>query len=180
MKIKRRRRYATVYLDPPWPERGGGKIKRGADKHYPTMTVTQITLIPIDLWAAWDCHLYLWVTNNYMKAGFDVLDAWGFRYVTTITWMKDRIGLGQYYRGLSEHCLFAVRGKIPYQLTPEGKRRQGVTCFYAPKSRVHSEKPAEMRRMIELVSPGPRIELFARARHQGWDGAGFDFDGRRI
>lgn len=26
--------YRTVYLDPPWPERGGGKSKRGADRHY--------------------------------------------------------------------------------------------------------------------------------------------------
>lgn len=26
--------YKTIYIDPPWPERGGGKIKRGADRHY--------------------------------------------------------------------------------------------------------------------------------------------------
>jgi hypothetical protein len=28
------RKYRTIYIDPPWPERGGGKIKRGADRHY--------------------------------------------------------------------------------------------------------------------------------------------------
>jgi hypothetical protein len=27
--------YSTILMDPPWNETGGGKIKRGADKHYP-------------------------------------------------------------------------------------------------------------------------------------------------
>ena len=27
--------YSTVLADPPWPESGGGKVKRGADRHYP-------------------------------------------------------------------------------------------------------------------------------------------------
>ncbi len=26
-------KYKTIYADPPWPEVGGGKIKRGADRH---------------------------------------------------------------------------------------------------------------------------------------------------
>lgn len=32
-----------------------------------------------------------------------------------------------------------------------------------------SAKPEEMRRMIEKVSYEPRIELFARETHEGWD-----------
>ena len=31
------RKYKTIYMDPPWAEQGGGKIKRGADRHYPLM-----------------------------------------------------------------------------------------------------------------------------------------------
>lgn len=171
MIIRRRPKYATVYLDPPWPERGGGKIKRGADKHYPVMTEAQILALPIDRWAAPDCHLYMWTTNNYLVDAVFIIGKWGFRYITMITWQKDRMGLGQYYRGMTEHCIFAVRGKIPYATTAEGKRAQGVTGFAAPRTR-HSAKPEEMRRMIEIVSPSPRIELFARARHPGWDAWG--------
>jgi len=26
--------WRTALIDPPWPEQGGGKIKRGADRHY--------------------------------------------------------------------------------------------------------------------------------------------------
>jgi N6-adenosine-specific RNA methylase IME4 len=32
----------------------------------------------------------------------------------------------------------------------------------------HSEKPEEVRRLIERVSPAPRIELFARRPAEGW------------
>ena len=34
--------FPTVYADPPWPEGGGGKIKRGADAHYPLMKIKDI------------------------------------------------------------------------------------------------------------------------------------------
>jgi N6-adenosine-specific RNA methylase IME4 len=94
------------------------------------------------------------------------MKAWGFEYKTCITWIKNQIGLGQYFRGLTEHCLFGVKGVLPYK-TIEGKRYQGRTGFYAPKEE-HSVKPDEMRKMIELVSYPPRIELFARENVEGW------------
>lgn len=162
-------RYKTIYADPPWPERGGGKIKRGADRHYPLMTVEQIKALPVQRLASPDgCHLYLWTTNNYLPEAFEVIKAWGFEYVTAITWAKDKIGLGQYFRGLTEHCLFATTAKrLPYK-SIEGKRQQGVTGFFAAKTE-HSAKPCEMRQMIERVSYAPRVELFARQQHPGWD-----------
>lgn len=165
------KKYKTLYIDPPWPERGGGKIKRGADRHYQLMTVKDIVALPVqDLADTEGCHLYLWVTNNYLPAGLDALRVWGVRYVTMITWFKDRIGLGQYFRGMTEHCLFGVRGKLPYKII-DGKRQQGATGFYAPKGK-HSEKPEKMRQMIERVSYEPRIELFARGQAPGWDAWG--------
>ena len=165
--------YKTIYIDPPWPERGGGKIKRGADKHYSLMSLSEIKALPIqDLVHPDGCHLYLWVTNNYLQAGLDCIKEWGFEYKTCITWMKDRQGLGQYYRGMTEHCLFATTpNKLPYKLTDNGKRCQGVTGFYEPKT-IHSRKPETMRKMIELVSYEPRIEIFARQQFPGWDSWG--------
>lgn len=163
--------YKTIYADPPWAERGAGKCKRGADKHYSVMTTREIielssfvkSLIHPD-----GCHLYLWVTNNFLPDGLRVMDSWGFRYVTKIDWLKDREGLGQYFRGLTESCLFGVVGNLGYKLTDDGGRCQGVTGFYAPKKK-HSEKPQKMRRMIETVSYLPRIELFSRKFVDGWD-----------
>jgi N6-adenosine-specific RNA methylase IME4 len=161
-------KYKTIYADPPWHEQGGGKIKRGADRHYPLMKTKEILAMKdfISELSDTNCHLYLWVTNNFLKDGLEVLETWGFRYVTTITWLKDRFGLGQYFRGLTEHCLFGVKGHLPYKIL-NGKRQQGVTGFFAPKGK-HSEKPEEMRQMIEKVSYPPRIELFARKKTPGW------------
>jgi N6-adenosine-specific RNA methylase IME4 len=167
-------KYQTIYADPPWPEIGGGKICRGAQKHYPVMKIHEIIALKdfINKLAAENCHLYLWVTNGYLPEGLEVMKEWGFRYLNIITWKKDRMGIGQYFRGLSEQCLFGVRGRLPYKVDPvTGKRCQGRTAFDAVKGR-HSEKPIEMRKMIELVSHGPRIELFARQKFEGWDSWG--------
>lgn len=164
------KKYKTIYLDPPWPERGGGKIKRGADRHYSLMSIKEIEALPIKELADGDgCHLYMWVTNNFLEKGFSLLKAWGFRYVTIVTWQKDRQGLGQYFRGITEHCLFATTKKIlPYKIDVGGKRCQGATGFCEPKTK-HSRKPIRMREMIEKVSYSPRIELFARQHADGWD-----------
>lgn len=45
------------------------------------------------------------------------------------------------------------------------------------RRRAHSVKPEEMRRMIEKVSYAPRIELFAREKHEGWDAWGNEVEG---
>ena len=166
--------YRTLYIDPPWPERGGGKIKRGADRHYQLMPVKDIKDLPVGSLADTEgCHLYLWVTNNYLPSALECVAAWGFEYVTLVTWLKDKMGLGQYYRGLTEHCIFATsRQRLPYK-TEGGKRQQGVTGFSEPRT-VHSRKPVAMRKMIETVSYGPRAELFARERFEGWDAWGLE------
>lgn len=167
-------KYKTIYLDPPWEEKGGGKIKRGCDRHYKTMTIKEIEALPIQELADENgCHIYMWVTNNFLEKGLALLKKWGFDYITTITWQKDRFGLGQYYRGLTEHCLFAsTKKRLPYKVI-DGKRAQGVTGFYEPKT-IHSRKPDKMREMIETVSYEPRIELFAREKFDGWDRWGLE------
>lgn len=163
------KKYKTIYLDPPWEEKGGGKIKRGADRHYDLMSIKEIAKLPIKKLASEQgCHLYMWTTNNFLEKSLELLKQWGFEYITLITWTKDRIGLGQYYRGITEHCIFATTKKrLPYKII-NGKRQQGQTGFFEPKT-THSTKPQRMREMIEVVSYSPRIELFARESFEGWD-----------
>ena len=167
-------KFRCILADPPWPESGGGKVKRGADKHYGLMKVKDIMALPVrDLIHEEGAHLLLWVTNNYLHDGLHVMDAWGFRYVTTITWAKaGRQGLGQYFRGLSEHCLFGVsKGKIPPYRVVDGKRAQGTTLLgrgLIPRPGGHSQKPDELHRVAELVCHEPRMELFARVERENW------------
>ena len=173
------KKYQIIYADPPWAEYGGGQIKRGADRHYPLMKTEEICALKIP--ADKNAHLYLWVTNNKLEDGLRVVRAWGFEYKTCITWMKDRFGLGQYYRGITEHCLFAVRGMLPYK-TVDGKRAQGTTSFIAPRTE-HSAKPEKMRELINLVSYVAgynRLEIFARKKIEGWDVLGNEIDGEDI
>lgn len=167
------KKYKTIIADPPWMERGGGKIKRGADKHYPLMKTKDIINMKDFIQEISDenCHLYLWTTNSFLKDGLQVMEEWGFRYITTITWMKNAIGLGQYFRGLTEHCLFGVKGKLPYKMNEDGKRMQGRTGFIESKT-IHSRKPEKIFEMAETVSYEPRIELFARNKREGWDNWG--------
>jgi N6-adenosine-specific RNA methylase IME4 len=113
------------------------------------------------------CHLYLWTTNNFLPDALEVMEHWGFEYKTMITWVKDSFGLGQYFRGKTEHVLFGVRGSQPYKVI-DGKRSQGKTAIFAPRIK-HSEKPEEMRKMIESVSYGSYLELFARQKTKNWD-----------
>ena len=126
-------KYKTIYCDPPWPEIGGGQIKRGADRHYKIMSIKEIMNMKefIESLSEDNCHLYMWTTNNYLKDAIAIMEYWGFKYKTTITWLKDRFGLGQYFRGITEHCLFGVKGNLPYK-TLNDKRQQGVTGFQAP------------------------------------------------
>ena len=85
----------TVQLDPPWPEQGAGKIKRGADRHYPLIKKREDILKVIyqsGVWPDWkkdeSAHCYMWVTNNYLEWGLWLMDALGFKYKTNIIWVK--------------------------------------------------------------------------------------------
>ena len=164
-----KKKYNIIYADPPWAEVGAGKIKRGADKHYPLMKTKDIIALPVKDIVTPDAHLYLYVTNNFLPDGLKVMEAWGFKYKTCITWVKDRFGLGQYFRGQTEQCLFGVRGMIPYKVV-DGKRQQGTTVIHAPRQE-HSRKPEEMRELIHKVSDRAgfrKLEMFAREKHKGW------------
>lgn len=175
------KQYGTILADPPWPEFGGGKIKRGADRHYPLMKIEEICALPVKSITLPDSHLYLWVTNNYLERSFEVIRAWGFKYITAVTWRKlGRQGLGQYFRGTTEHVLFCRRGCPPYRTLENGKRAQGLTDFEAEgiwfenerPNGIHSRKPPHVHDLAEKISHGPYLEMFARTARPGWDSWG--------
>ena len=151
--------FATILVDPPWPLQGG-------EKHYRTMSLARIKALPVGRLAARDAHLWLWTTNALLPKAYEVAEAWGFTVRSPLTWVKFRLGLGGRYqlRNATEQLLFCTRGRAPL-----GSRSQ-PTWFNAPVTE-HSRKPAEQFAIIERVSPGPYLELFARRRpesNQPW------------
>jgi N6-adenosine-specific RNA methylase IME4 len=183
-------KFGCIVADPPWLESGGGKIKRGADRHYPLMKTEEIAALQVQSIVPANAHLYMWITNNFLARGahVQVANAWGFRPVTVLTWKKlGRIGLGQYFRGTTEHVVFCVRGAPPYKIRADGIRAQGVTdfndvnlfaglpegaWFEEPRPGAHSRKPTKIHEWAELVSHGPYLEMFARTARPGWEAWG--------
>ncbi|MDE6995273.1 MAG: cytosine methyltransferase, partial [Lachnospiraceae bacterium] len=118
-----------------------------------------------------NAHLYLWCPNGLLPQALEVIKAWGFTFRSPIYWIKPRLGLGVYIRNASETCLFATRGKAPVKFHAQ------PNWLFAPQQPRHSEKPAEQFAIIERLSGGPYLELFARRRQPGWDCWGFEAPG---
>jgi N6-adenosine-specific RNA methylase IME4 len=175
-------KYVAVLLDPPWPESGGGKVKRGADRHY-RLVKTKQQIRDVILWSGvWtpadNAHMYLWATNNYLSWALWLIEELGFVYKTNFPWVKPgRPGIGQYARGQHELLLFATRGSGFAVRTDDRSVRTDalvgvprVTDAVTGKI-IHSAKPPQVYDLIDARTvPGPRLEMFARTRHSdAWD-----------
>lgn len=163
--------YGCVIADPPW--RYDNTASRGAaEDHYPTMSVVEIAALPVESIVANNAHLYLWVTDSHLPDVFKwhLFEAWGFRYVKKIAWLKvkdgkPQMGMGNYIRNASELCLFGVRGKAP------ARAHDVIDFFWAPRGE-HSAKPSNIHEIAEKISTGPYLEMFARTGRHGWDAWG--------
>jgi len=173
--------FPTITADPPWAERGGGVIKRGADRHYGLLDRVDIlrAMVTAESWRpAEDAHLYLWVTNTFLPDGLWLMDALDFRYKTNVVWTKRRDmwsqskkGLGFYFRGEHELCLFGTRGSGPAVRTQHRAIGTHLPADHGRDERgkiVHSRKPREFGELVEARSKGPYLEMFARSGRPGW------------
>jgi N6-adenosine-specific RNA methylase IME4 len=169
-------------MDPPWPERGGGKIKRGADRHYKVIAKKEQirdVILSSGVWTPADnCHLYLWTTNTYLPWALWLIKELGFVYKTNFPWTKPGApGIGQYARGQHELLLFAVKGK-GYAVRTAARDVGSGFLFDQPRVRdeetgkvIHSAKPNAVYALIDKrTTPGPKLEMFARRKHdEEWD-----------
>ena len=158
-------KFATIVIDPPWDwgDEGDQDQLGRARPDYSTMSIEQLEQLDVGGLADEDCHIYLWITNRSLPKGFRLLEAWGFRYITAITWVKPNFGMGNYFRGQTEHVLFGVKGSQPL------KRKDVGTSFNAMRGTGgHSSKPAAFLDLVESCSPGPYIEMFSRSSRNGW------------
>lgn len=147
--------FHIIVADPPW------RYDTGNSLPYPTMDIEQIKALPVAKIAEQDAILWLWTTNAHLRVAFDVVEAWGFEYKTLLTWVKDRMGTGEWLRGQTEHCLLAARGK------PVFLHGSHATVLQAVR-REHSRKPEEFYALVEATCPGSKVELFARQVRCGW------------
>lgn len=154
--------HRVIVIDPPWQydSRAEDVSHRGRNP-YPDMDTAAICALPVASLAHEDCILWLWTTNAFMREAYQCLDAWGFTAKTILTWDKEILGLGDWLRNVTEHCILAVRGKPIVQLTNQ-------TTLIREKRGKHSAKPAAFYTMVEALCPGSKLEMFARAERDGW------------
>ena len=183
-------RYRTILADPPWAwMRGGSSVKgtvsaktgktcvgaQGATPYQGMSTKELLALgAQVRRVAAADAHLYLWTVNKTFPDAVCLVREWGFRWVSVVTWDKQKPGLAKYFQGVTKHCVFAVRGAPPYKFI-DGKMAQGRTLV-SERMTDHSRKPESLRKVIERVSYGPRLELFARRCPGDWDAVGLELE----
>ena len=179
-------KYKTVVIDPPWPIKIGPDMKRvlqGSslrdELDYKTMTEQELRDFPINDFAAEKALLFLWCTNSKLTNGrpclqtaLEMLEYWGFKYRITLVWQKPSgYAIWHPFRGTTEFILFATRNV--HNVPPYGYYSN---VFEWPLTK-HSEKPAGFYQMLRSWSPKPRIDIFARNAHVGFDGWGNEYVG---
>lgn len=178
--------YRVIAADPPWhfklfSEKTG--VGRAPQRHYQCLSLKEIKALPVrEITDPEGCVLFLWATNPMLPAALDVMEAWGFTFVSKVEWVKlikdgskPTLGTGYRFRGSTEPLLFGVSGRKPY-CPPQSSLLPGV--IMSPR-REHSRKPVEAYRYFEQY-PGPRLEMFARESREGWHSIGNGMDGRDI
>jgi N6-adenosine-specific RNA methylase IME4/ParB-like chromosome segregation protein Spo0J len=165
---KTSRQYPIILADPPWLYEHVETESRAIENHYPTMTLDDICALPVNALALGDAILFMWATSPKLAEAIRVVEAWGFTYRTCAVWVKDKIGMGYYFRQQHELILVGVKGGPPMPAPPD----RPSSVIEAPRG-AHSAKPEAVYELIERMYPTwPRIELFARSPREGWDSWG--------
>lgn len=163
-------KYQIIYADPPWSynDRMSGH-SFSLDHEYETQSSDWIGNLPVATLADKDCTLFMWAVSPLLPEALEVMDEWGFHYVTVaFCWSKltkhgHRVSnLGRWTMGNVELCLLGRKGR-PARVT------KNVKQLVESERTFHSRKPDEVRqRIVQLMGDVPRIELFAREKPPGW------------
>jgi len=184
------KRYDIIYADPPWHFSRGMKSGKNdepwidtPDKHYPTMSISELCDLPVESIASENCLLFMWIVSTFLPDTIDVGKSWGFEYKSVaFIWHKDAQPLAGYYTmAQCEQCFVFKRGKIP---EPRGARNIHQLLYEPEFVRIrrgkHSQKPIQIRERITKMFPNQsKIELFARINWTD-QGKGWDFWGNEV
>lgn len=155
-------KFEVIVVDPPWnygteydPD------SRRVASPYPEMSIEEIKNIKLPTNEE-SCMLFLWTTNAFIHDAFHIVKHWGFEPKTILTWVKDKMGIGYWLRGITEHVILAVKGKPSFKLTNQ------TTVIHA-KNLGHSIKPSEFYDFVDGYIEGRKLDYFAREKREGWE-----------
>jgi len=170
--------YNVIYADPPWRYDFSETESRSIEAHYESLELDEICYYTdsegtaIQDKIADNAVLFLWATQPKIREALRVIEAWGFDYKTGAIWVKDKIGMGYYFREKHELILVAKKGELA---VPEPENRPPST-IEAPRLQ-HSRKPECVYEIIERMYPGHKyMECFSRTVRPGWTGWGKEYE----
>lgn len=188
--------FGTVIADPPWAFQNQG-TRAATDNHYENLSLQALCAMKVPAADQSHLYLWTTGGHLVDGSAAQVAKAWGFEPKYLLTWVKTgdlrtslersgrvvhhvvnkevlsaapkisqgqfkiSFGLGNWFRRNAEMVLFCVKGKAPAMV------KNLPDTFFAPRAD-HSQKPDLLHEMAELMSPGPRLELFARRGRKGW------------
>jgi N6-adenosine-specific RNA methylase IME4 len=165
-------KFPVIYVDPPWQYTSGDQHTDEEQEtvlgdHYPSMPLDDICALPQAKLAATNCVLFMWCTSPTLEEAFQVINAWGFKYKTSMIWDKVAHNVGHTVSVRHEILLIAKKGQTP-------KVPKLVDSVYVEERGEHSRKPEYFRQLIkELYPDGKRLELFCRGEAaEGWEAWG--------
>lgn len=172
------KKYNIIYADPPWHfsskqlQKENGKRFNSLENVYPTEKTKDMALWNINRICDKDCAIFMWTTDAHIKEAIQLMEAWGFKYVTIMfVWSKqskkskELYTLGAWNLKNCEICLFGTKGKML-----KYKKSNNIKQLVKAERTYHSKKPDIIYKLIEnLFGDLPRIELFARQYVEGWD-----------
>jgi len=161
------KKFRVFYVDPPWNygDKQNTPNLGGAEKHYSSMTIKELCLMPVNEISEKDSVLFLWVTSPLLEECFEIINSWGFKYKTSFVWDKIKHNMGHYNSVRHEFLLIATRGSC----TPDNKTLYD-SVQSVERNDNHSEKPIEFLNIIDdIYEHGDRIELFCRQpKKENW------------
>lgn len=167
-------KYKTIVIDPPWDvgkDLSGKIMQGGAFKPtlpYATMSDAELVEFPINDFAAEESDLFMWTTHTKLPTSLALLEKWGFKYHALLTWDKEGgICLNGFYRR-TEFVVYGYRGRQGVDVG-EGSY---IPTLFKQKAKGHSKKPDLFYSLLRERTQEPRIDIFARKRHHGFDAYG--------
>ena len=162
-------KYKTIVIDPPWNISMMNKRKvRPNQKQklpYKTMTLHEIMEFPINKFTDNQCLLFLWCTDSTIIKAHKVLEYWKFKKHCIFVWNKTTGMCPFSVHFCNEYCLMGYQGKFKLN-------KIGIRTWFIDTVKNHSEKPDKLYAIAKQLGDEPRIDIFARKRHDGFDAWG--------
>ena len=163
-------KYKVVVIDFPWKVSSGPAVMRkmtygGFD--YKMMPDRECLNFPIDDYAAERSTLFMWTVSSKTRLAHQIMETWGYKFYCYIVW--DKVS-GTCINGMYQNhelCLYGYRGRYP-----KLNWKKPIKTIIRALATKNSEKPDKFYRVVRRTFPGPRIDIFARKRHDGFDAYG--------